>query len=315
MKYLQLVAGLAAGFVILIYSGKYLIKGSISIAYRFKVSKLVIGLTVVAFGTSAPELFVSVMAAIDNHPGISVGNVIGSNIMNIALVLAITAMIFPIPVRKSSIKYDWPVMMLASLLFYIFILNGYLQFLEGLIFFVLLCAYIVFSIYYSRKNYNHLDAVEEVHFSTLVSVLLIVLSSAGLALGSDLLVKNAVKIADKLHIDDRIISITVIAFGTSLPELVTSAAAAFKKEMDISIGNIIGSNIFNILCVLGITSMIKKIEIPSMTMHFDVFWMLGIALLLFLFILPLKGGKLTRPKGLFLFMVYCIYVYLLLVKV
>ncbi len=314
MEYLRLVAGLAAGFVILIYSGKYLVKGSISIAYRFKVSKLVIGLTVVAFGTSAPELFVSVMAAIDNHPGISVGNVIGSNIINIALVLAITAMIIPIPVRKSSIKYDWPVMMIASLLFYIFILNGYLQFLEGLIFLILLCAYVVFSIYYSRKNYNYLDAIEEVHFSALVSVLLIVLSSAGLALGSDLLVKNAVKIADKLHIDDRIISITVIAFGTSLPELVTSAAAAFKKEMDISIGNIIGSNIFNILCVLGITSMIKKIEIPSMTMHFDVFWMLGIALLLFLFILPLKGGKLTRPKGLFLFMVYCIYVYLLLVK-
>ena len=314
MEYLRLVAGLAAGFVILIYSGKYLVKGSISIAYRFKVSKLVIGLTVVAFGTSAPELFVSVMAAIDNHPGISVGNVIGSNIINIALVLAITAMIIPIPVRKSSIKYDWPVMMIASLLFYIFILNGYLQFLEGLIFLILLCAYVVFSIYYSRKNYNYLDAIEEVHFSTLVSVLLLVLSSAGLALGSDLLVKNAVKIADKLHIDDRIISITVIAFGTSLPELVTSAAAAFKKEMDISIGNIIGSNIFNILCVLGITSMIKKIEIPSMTMHFDVFWMLGIALLLFLFILPLKGGKLTRPKGLFLFMVYCIYVYLLLVK-
>lgn len=314
MEYLRPVAVLVAGFVILIYSGKYLVKGSISIAYRFKVSKLVIGLTVVAFGTSAPELFVSVMAAIDNHPGISVGNVVGSNIINIALVLAITAMIIPIPVRKSSIKYDWPAMMIASLLFYIFILNGYLQFLEGLIFLILLFAYVVFSIYYSRKNYNHLEAVEEVHFSILVSVLLIVLSSAGLALGSDLLVTNAVKIADKLHIDDRIISITVIAFGTSVPELVTSAAAALKKEMDISIGNIIGSNIFNILCVLGITSMIKKIEIPSMTMHFDVFWMLGTAILLFLFILPLKGGKLTQPKGLFLFVVYCIYVYLLFVK-
>jgi cation:H+ antiporter len=148
----------------------------------------------------------------------------------------------------------------------------------------------------------------------LVSILAIILSSAGLAFGSDLLVKNATKIAENFHIDDRIISITLIAFGTSVPELVTSAAAAFKKEMDISIGNIIGSNIFNILCVLGVTSMIKKIEIPAMTMHFDVFWMLGLALLLFLFIIPLKGGRLTQPKGLVLFMVYCVYVYLLFVK-
>jgi cation:H+ antiporter len=310
MKYLLLVIG----FIILIYSGKYLVKGSIAIAYRFKVSKLVIGLTVVAFGTSAPELFVSVMAAINNHPGISVGNVVGSNIINIGLVLAITAMIFPIPVRKSSIKYDWPVMMLASILFYVFILDGYLQFLEGLFFILLLSAYIIFSICYSRKNYNHHEIPEEVHFSTLVSILAIILSSAGLAFGSDLLVKNATKIAENFHIDDRIISITLIAFGTSVPELVTSAAAAFKKEMDISIGNIIGSNIFNILCVLGVTSMIKKIEIPAMTMHFDVFWMLGLALLLFLFILPLKGGRLTQPKGLVLFMVYCVYVYLLFVK-
>ncbi len=310
MEYLLLVVG----FAILIYSGKYLVRGSISIAYRFRISKLVIGLTIVAFGTSAPELFVSVMAAIDNHPGISVGNVVGSNIINIALVLAVTAMIYPIPVRKSSIKYDWPLMMLASLLFYVFILNGFLQFIEGLIFFILLCVYVIFSINYSRKNYNYLEAVEDVHFSTSFSVLIIVLSSAGLALGSNLLVRNAVIIAKNLNIDDRIISITLIAFGTSVPELVTSAAAAFKKEMDISIGNIIGSNIFNLLCVLGITSMIRKIEIPSMTLHFDVFWMLGIALLLFLFILPLKGGKLTQLKGLVLFGAYCIYVYLLFIK-
>ena len=307
MEYLWLIAG----FIILVYSGKYLVKGSVSLAYRFKVSKLVIGLTFVAFGTSSPELFVSVEAAIYNHPGISVGNVIGSNIINIALVLAITAMIYPIPVRRSSVIYDWLVMMLASVLFYFFIQNGYLQFVEGLIFIIFLCVYIVFSIYYSRKNFDPLEVVEEVHFSAFISILMIVFSSAGLALGSELLLRNAVKITQNLNIDDRIISITLIAFGTSVPELVASVIAAFKKEMDISIGNIIGSNIFNLLCVLGITSTIKKIEIPSMTKDFDVFWMLGIALLLFLFILPLKGGKLNRLKGFLLFAVYCIYVYLL----
>jgi cation:H+ antiporter len=223
MEYLWLVAG----FIILVYSGKYLVKGSVSLAYRFKVSKLVIGLTFVAFGTSSPELFVSVMAAIDNHPGISVGNVIGSNIINIALVLAITAMIYPIPVRRSSIKYDWPVMMLASVLFYIFILNGYMQLVEGLIFIVFLCAYVIFSIYYSRKNYDPLEVIEEVHFSAFISILMIAVSSAGLALGSQLLVKNAVIIAQNLNIDERIISITLIAFGTSVPELV---ASIFQSE-------------------------------------------------------------------------------------
>ena len=173
MEYLLL----AAGFVILISSGKYLVKGSVSIARQFKVSKLVIGLTVVAFGTSAPELFVSVLAAIDNHPAISVGNVVGSNIINIALVLAITAMIFPIPIKRSSVQYDWPAMMIASILFYVFILNGYLQFFEGLIFIILLCGYIIFSINHSRKYYDHLEAIEEAHFSTSISILLIVLSS------------------------------------------------------------------------------------------------------------------------------------------
>ena len=310
MEYLLLVIG----FVILIYSGKYLIKGSTSIAYKFKVSKLVIGLTVVAFGTSAPELFVSVAAAIGGHPEISVGNVVGSNIINIALVLAVTSMIFPIPVRKSSVKYDWPFMMFSSLLFYVFILNGTLQFYEGLVFIILLCAYIIFSIRYSRKNYIPPEHVEEVRYSMPVSILFIVLSSAGLAAGSDLLVRNAVIIAKNIGINERIISITLIAFGTSVPELVTSIAAAIKKEMDISIGNIIGSNIFNLLGVFGVTSMIKNIKIPVMTRDFDVFWMLGIALLLFLFILPLKGGRLTRLKGSLLFLTYCIYLYLLFEK-
>ncbi len=306
---------LLVGFIILITSGKYLVKGSTSIALRYKVSKLVIGLTVVAFGTSAPELFVSVMAAIENHPDISVGNVVGSNIINIALVLALTAMIFPIKVKRNSILYDWSFMMFASILFFVFILNGYFQFFEGLLFILLLCTYIVLSVYYSRKNY--IEPTEEIKatvYSPFLSILAVLLSSAGLAMGSELLVNNAVLIAQHFHIDERIVSITLIAFGTSLPELVTSVSAAFKKEIDISIGNIIGSNIYNLLAVLGITGMIKKIRIPLMTLNFDIYWMLGIAVLLFLFLLPIRKGKLTRSKGLILFIVYGIYVYLLFIK-
>ena len=306
---------LLVGFIILITSSKYLVKGSVSIALRYKVSKLVIGLTVVAFGTSAPELFVSVMAAIEKHPDISIGNVVGSNIINIALVLALTALIFPIKVKRNSIVYDWSFMMFVSLLFFVFIQNGYFQFYEGLIFILLLCTYIILSVYYSRKNYIHsTEEIAQVVYSPTASILAVVLSSAGLALGSDLLVDNAVIIAQHFHIDERIISITLIAFGTSLPELVTSIMAAFRKEIDISIGNIIGSNIFNLLAVLGITGMIKKIKVPLLTMKFDIYWMLGIALLLFVFLLPIRKGKLTRIKGLVLFIVYGIYVYLLFIK-
>lgn len=307
---------LLVGFVILITSGKYLVKASVSIALRYKLSKLVVGLTIVSFGTSAPELFVSVLAAIDNHPGISVGNIVGSNIINIALVLALTAIVFPIKVNRKSIIYDWLMMMLSSILFYIFIFDGYLQFFEGVAFFLLLCGYVIISIHASRKNYlQREEKVEPVSYSPVVAIIVVILASAGLALGSKLLVNNAVIIAEKIPVDERIISITLIAFGTSIPELVTSVAAAYKKEMEISVGNIIGSNIFNLLGVLGITAMIKKIKIPELTTSSDVYWMLGVALLLLLFMIPLRHGIITRGKGVALFMIYCIYVYLLFTQI
>ncbi len=307
---------LIAGFIILLYSGNYLIKGSVSIANRYKVSKLVIGLTLVSFGTSAPELFVSVIAAIQKQSEISVGNIIGSNIANIALVLALTAIIFPIPVRSNAVKFDWPVMMIASILFYFFILNGFLKFWEGLVFFVFLNAYVFFSLYYSRKNYDFESEKKiQVHFSLALATLIIFISIIGLAIGSYLLVNNAAIIAGMLGIEKRVISISVIAFGTSIPELATSMIAAFRKEMDISIGNIIGSNIFNILGVLGIASIITPISIvEEMRLKIDILWMLGISILLFLFILPLKGGKLTRLKGTILFAIYCFYIYWLFIK-
>ncbi|MFO7658048.1 MAG: calcium/sodium antiporter [Bacteroidales bacterium] len=311
MEYLLLLTG----FIILIASGKYLVKSSVSIALRYKVSRLVIGLTVVAFGTSAPELFVSVTAAIENHPGISVGNVVGSNIVNIALVLALTAVIFPITLKRKSVVYDWAFMMFSSILFYLFILDGFIQFFEGVTFVLLLCGYITISINLSRKRQLLEDIlIEPPAYSPAIAIFVVLISSAGLAFGSDLLVKNAVIIAEKFHINERVISITLIAFGTSVPELATSVIAALKKEMDISIGNIVGSNIFNILGVLGITALIKKIEIPPATISFDIYWVLGVAILLFLFLLPFNPGKLTRLKGVILFAVYCLYVYLLFIK-
>lgn len=310
MEYLLLLVG----FLLLLSSGKYLVRGSVALADHYKVSKLVIGVTVVSFGTSAPEMFVSSIAAYTNRPEVAIGNVIGSNIANIALVLALTSIIIPIPVRRNSTKIDAPFMIIISLLMYVLMLNLRLGRLEGFIFLGLLISYIIFVIRKSRREDEIEDVDLEGNLSKTISIVMILLSTLGLAIGSDLLVNNAEKIALRMGISQRVIAITLLAFGTSLPELTTSVVAAFKKEMDISIGNIIGSNIFNILAVLGVASVVNPLEIAKEFIGFDIFWMLGISVLLFLFILPFKGGKLTRIKGVILFLAYLIYLYFLILK-
>ena len=298
------------GFTLLMLSGDFLVRGSVSLAGHFKVSKLVIGVVVVSFGTSAPELVVSLDAAISGHPDIAIGNVVGSNIANIALVLGLTAVILPIKVRKRAIHFDWAVMMFISVLFYIFCLNNSLQFYEGLIFLVILFSYIFISIYNSRKaNIKSLEESISPEHNLFVSFLFVASAAVGLIYGAEFLVKGASHIAERMGVDERIISVSVIALGTSLPELATSIAAAIRKELDIFIGNIIGSNIFNILAILGFTSVIKSIDINPMVLKFDIFWMLGISLLLFLFILPLKKGMVTRWKGLIFVSIYLSYIY------
>lgn len=300
------------GFVLLMLGGDFLVRGSVSLAGHFKVSKLVIGLVVVSFGTSAPELVVSLDAAIMGHPDIAIGNVIGSNIANIALVLGLTAIILPIKVTKKSIRFDWSVMMLISFLFFIFcITNSKLEFYEGIIFIIILIAFLFRSIHKSRKE--KLKTLEESilpKYSLFVSIILVIAAVIGLIYGAKFLVRGASNIAKEMGVDDRIISVSVIALGTSLPELATSIAAAMRKELDIFIGNIIGSNIFNILAILGITSVVKSIDVNPMVLKFDIFWMLGISLLLFLFLLPLRKAMINRWKGLVFVAIYIAYIYL-----
>ena len=308
MEYVYLIAG----FILLLYGGKYLVKAGVALAGLFNVSSLVIGLTVVSFGTSAPELFVSVGSAIKNSPELAIGNVIGSNIANIALVLAVTALIFPMKVRSATVKINAPFMILVSLIVWLFMMNGNLGRIEGSVLVALLIVFTVGLIHFSRKKKQNDSYRTNIEKMSRVRILfLLIISIAGLALGSSLLVENARIIALNFGISERVVGITVLALGTSLPELATSAIAAFKKEMDISIGNIIGSNIFNILSVLGITSLVKPIPVSDGFLSFDIFWMIGISVLLFFFILPLKGGTLSRLKALLLFTGYCIYVYLL----
>jgi len=303
---------LLIGFALLVFSGRILIRSSVAIARRFKLSSFVIGLTIVAIGTSAPELLVSLTGALKGHTDLAVYNVIGSNISNVLLVLSVTALILPIPVKTKTFWPNWTVMFLFSLIVFLFLLDLRFSWNEGLLIFILLIGYVIYSIYRSGKS-EHPDEDRDVNDMKLVpALLLIVGSSGGLALGADLLVDNAVILARDFGVSERIISISLISVGTSIPELTTSAIAAFRKQTDISIGNIIGSNIFNLGFVLGITSMVKSLEVNPMILSFDIYWLFGIALILMCMMFIPPKLILSRWKGLVMLSIYLIYLYIVL---
>jgi cation:H+ antiporter len=302
---------LLAGFVLLFFSGDWLVKSSVQLARHFKVSTLVIGITVVAFGTSAPELLVSMKAVFEGAADISIGNVVGSNIANIALVLGMVAIIYPVKVKKKAIGFDWMVMMVATIGLIVFSSNYILSSVEGILFIVLLSVYVIWSVFKSRKTAKVGEQIEQPTLSLFKSVLLFLMAAVGLYYGADWLVIGAKDVAGKLGISERVIGISVVAVGTSIPELATSLIAAIKKESDISIGNIVGSNIFNIWAVLGLTSTIKPINVSPSIVNSDYWWMTGIAVLLLLAILPLSKGIITRGKGAVLLSIYVLYIYLL----
>ena len=306
MSYLILVAGL----IVLLLGGELMVRGAVNIAYRFRVSALVVGMTIVSFGTSAPELLVSLQASIDGYPDIAIGNVIGSNIANLALVLGLTALILPIEVSKDTLYLDWPAMMVATIVTFLFMIDGQIDFYEGCLMFVALLGYTVFLIRRSRIGSKE-DVVNEdesklVKSNMLRDVSYIVIGCTGLALGSDWLVQGAVEISRSFGVSDLVISVTVVAFGTSAPELMTSLVAAIRKQSDISIGNLIGSNLFNLFSILGITSMVKSIPINDMILNRDMWWVLGISFIIFP--MMLLGRRVGRLKGLLLFSAYIIYV-------
>ncbi len=314
-EYLALILG----FLFLFAGGHFLIQSSVLIARRFNISDMVIGITVVALGTSAPELFVSLKAIFAGSADISISNVIGSNIANIVLVLGLVAIIFPIKVKKKGVWIDWSVMMFASLLLYLFSWNNNkLNVWEGITFLVLLVLYMLWLIYDTKSKNEKLeknsieDSIELKKQKPLIFIAVIfIMSVLGLYYGSDRLVYGARNIAASFGISERVIGITVIAFGTSVPELVTSLIAAFKKNTDISIGNIIGSNIFNIFAILGVTASVKRLDVNVAFLEWDYLWMIGIALLLFLMLLPLSRGVISRWKGVVLVTVYVVYIYFL----
>ncbi len=303
------------GFVLLFLCGNWLVKGGIELSRHFRVSPLVAGLTIVAFGTSAPELFVSVKAVFTNSPDISIGNVVGSNIANVALILGAVAIVFPLRVKKPSLINDWLVMMFSFLLLFVFLWNGVLQTGEGLVFIILLLAYIIWSVFSSRKKSAQQKEVFPIpSMKMLPAIGLVLVAVLGLYFGAEWLVKGASHLAIGWGVSERVIGISIVAFGTSVPELATSLAAAVKKEMDISIGNIIGSNIFNVFSILGITAMLKPLEVSHTVVSVDMVWMVAVAVLLLLFLLPLRNGILSRWKGAFLLLVYIAYIWFLFIS-
>ncbi|MBK3518400.1 calcium/sodium antiporter [Carboxylicivirga marina] len=304
---------LLAGFVLLFFSGDWLVKSSVQLARHLKVSTLVIGITVVAFGTSAPELLVSLRAVFDGAADISIGNVVGSNIANIALVLGLVSIVYPVKVKKKGIWFDWLIMMVATIGLMVASYDLLLRSFEGIIFLVFLGLYIVWAVYNSRKQSKNEEKIEKPSLSLFKTMLLFVIAAAGLYFGADWLVIGAKDVAQSLGVSERVIGISVVALGTSVPELATSLMAAIKKESDISIGNIIGSNIFNIWAVLGVTAVIKPINVNESMVNTDYWWMFAIAIILFIVILPLSKGVVSRWKGAILLSIYILYIYLLFI--
>lgn len=304
---------LVVGLAVLILGADLLVRGASRVALRFKISPLVVGVTVVAFGTSAPELLISVQAALAGSPDITMGNVVGSNICNLALVLGVTALITPIPVASDSIRIDWPMTMGSSLLLFFLVREGMVNDYDGIFFIVLLILYVVFIIRRSRKkNIAAADLGIDIEMpndasrkNLIKDILLIIIGGAGLYFGSDWFVNSAKDMAIYMGVSERIVGVTVVAIGTSLPELVTSVIAAFKKETDLAIGNLLGSNIFNILSILGITSLIAEIEVSQIMINSDMIWMLAITLVL----LPMMvlNKKIDRYEGLILIGTYIFY--------
>ena len=306
---------LLLGLVLLFVGGELLVKGSVALALKLKISTLVVGMTIVSFATSSPELFVSLQAVLDGSSNIAFGNVIGSNIANVTLVLGITAMIFRVQISKRILTLYYPMMLLASIVF-----GGILYFFNGIpvgagfLFVVLLLLFAWLLILTSRKDYLKAEIeggelLKKVSHNPLFkNILFLIFGVLLLKFGADFLIDSTKLIAKSLGVSDRVIAVTIVAIGTSIPELSTSIIAALRKEDNLAIGNLIGSNIFNILAVLGITASIKEINIvDEAILSFDYLWMIIIILIVGLLIYIFSKNQISRKEGVLLLIIYITY--------
>lgn len=305
-----LILFLLAGFIFLIKGADLLVEGSSSLAKRIGVSDLIIGLTIVAFGTSAPELIVNIVSALNGSTEIAIGNILGSNIVNTLLILGITSLIYPIVVQKNTTLKEIPFSLLAIAILGLLVLDSVLTKYDGLIllsFFIMFIFYIITE----AKKGNGLENFTELH-SILKSSLFILFGLVGLVLGGKLVVDNAITLAKMFNISESVIGLTIVAIGTSLPELLTSFVAAIKGKSDIAIGNVVGSNIFNIFWILGVTSFISNIPFSDESL-IDVIVVIVATILLFIFMFIGDKHKINRWQGLIFLIFYFAYLFSLLI--
>ena len=296
---------IALGFILLIKGGDFLVDGAVAIAQRAKLSSMVIGLTIVGFGTSAPELLVSIQAALAGSSGIAIGNVVGSNIANVALILGMTALIRECSTTRQTLRIDMPFMLLAALLFILVALSGSIERIPGIIGILMLTAFITWQVVNSRKNNADEQRPSDI-MPLYKAIPLVIVSIIALTYGADWLIDGAKGIALYLGISERIIGLTIIAVGTSLPELFASVMAARKGETDLAIGNVIGSVTFNILSVIGFSSAICPIAGSNEGFLFDYLLMLALGILLWIFLFTKR--TLERWEGMVLLAMYLLYI-------
>lgn len=303
-----------AGFLLLYYGAEYLVTGSSRMALAMGVRPLIVGLTVVAFATSMPELMVSLLAAIKGSSAIAAGNIIGSNIANIALILGVAATLHPLEVARSTLRREIPMMILASVAVYLFALDGMLTFGNGLLLFLGLLAFLGYCVATAREPLSLPEDYlqrEKAEFAgqRRRNILLILIGMVGLGVGAELMVRGAVLIATRLGVPELVIGLSIVALGTSLPELAASLMSAWKGEMDISVGNVIGSNIFNVLFVLGICPMVRALEIEPRVLSVDFPVMLGFCVLLVLLLVAVQPRRqLDRKRGAVLLAAYALFI-------
>lgn len=305
---------LFCGLIVLVVGGNLLLKSAVSISLKFGIPKILIGMTVVSLATSAPELIVSIKSALIGSTDLAISNVVGSNIANIGLVLGLTVFFSPINISKIIYKTDWPIMMFSALYFLIIILDGKINIYEGGTLIIFLIMSIAFLIKHQEKGQEDLNIKTHSIDSLSKSIIFLFVGGICLYLGSEWFITGAINMASYFGISERVIGITVVSVGTSLPELVTSLVAVIKKEKSISIGNLLGSNIFNVFAVLGITSIITPLIVNDLNIiNFDIYVMLFFAAI----ILPLmffpKKFVLGRIEGFIMLSFYSIYIYTLFI--
>ena len=296
----------------LVIGGEFIVRASVALSLRFNISKFVIGMTVVSFATSLPELIVSINAALNNSPSIAINNVVGSNIANIGLVLALIALLSNISVNEKSFRRDWSWMFFLSIMLWLFIitdneLNGF----EGF----LLITFLVSFVYNVLKKSDSIELLNDVDdklklTSNFKILIWLFISSLTLYFGAEFLVDGAVKFANQINISEAVISVSIVAIGTSIPELAASLVAIAKNEKGISVGNLIGSNIFNIGSVLGITAIIKDIPIAEEIIERDIIWMMVFTVLIMVLAVLPEKNKISKYKGLIMLLGYFVFIFL-----